>query len=354
MTMQGLARAAISMFLLSCSGEAFAQAPTPAPSARQAVYYPATRIDLTKAAIEGGRLVVEGKTSARGTVVTLDGKFTATSGWNGTFSFSLLYLPLDCIIDLKVGTNTDQVLVSSCGPKGTNFLGPWLSTTTYQLDDLVTLNGSTWHAKRTNINKQPTTNPADWEIFAARGDKGDKGDKGDQGAQGVAGPSGPAGAPGATGPQGAQGPAGTPGAQGAQGPQGPAGGGVATIVGLAGSSGSGIAGHSSGFVFVDPTVPVTITATQRITAFVSVPVAGVGQSFGYHVCYQRTGDPITLFAGDLDSHDAAAPSEYTVVAAGATVVPGTAGTYQVGFCAYNASGSTINTGFLYGWVMVTN
>jgi hypothetical protein len=64
---------------------------------------------------------------------------------------------------------------------GLNPAGAWVSTTKYQPNDLVTSNGSTWRAKRTNLNKAPIAG-ANWEQFAAQGS---------QGSQGVQGPAGP-------------------------------------------------------------------------------------------------------------------------------------------------------------------
>ena len=49
--------------------------------------------------------------------------------------------------------------------------GAWSPTVKYEKDNLVTARGSTWRAKRVNINKVPgSTAPstaADWEVFAA-------------------------------------------------------------------------------------------------------------------------------------------------------------------------------------------
>ena len=49
--------------------------------------------------------------------------------------------------------------------------GQWNAAVTYQTDDLVLARGSTWRARRTNVNKVPgSTSPptgADWQIFAA-------------------------------------------------------------------------------------------------------------------------------------------------------------------------------------------
>jgi hypothetical protein len=100
---------------------------------------------------------------------------------------------------------------------GFNPKGAWKGSDTYHANDLVVHLGATWRAKRTSTNIAPQTSVPDWQKLAAKGATGDagaqgpKGDKGDQGNAGAAGPAGATGAPGTTG------------AQGAQGPQGPAG-----------------------------------------------------------------------------------------------------------------------------------
>jgi hypothetical protein len=66
---------------------------------------------------------------------------------------------------------------------GLNPLGAWLGSSTYQANDLVTHQGATWRALRTNLNKVPVAG-ANWVLFAA---------KGDAGTQGTPGPTGPAG-----------------------------------------------------------------------------------------------------------------------------------------------------------------
>jgi len=104
---------------------------------------------------------------------------------------------------------------------GFNPLGAWNAVTTYHLDDLVTHQGSTWRAKRTNLNKVPPNRPNDWEKFAAKGNRGATGPAGPAGPQGPVGPQGPQGPQGVQGPQGPQGAQGPQGPQGIQGPPGP-------------------------------------------------------------------------------------------------------------------------------------
>ena len=55
---------------------------------------------------------------------------------------------------------------------GLNPLGAWSNAATYHGNDLVTYLGTTWRAKRTNLNKAPNTNATDWVSFAARGAAG--------------------------------------------------------------------------------------------------------------------------------------------------------------------------------------
>lgn len=70
-----------------------------------------------------------------------------------------------------------------------NPTGPWSSSTTYQINDLASDNGSTYRAIASNTNQQPP-NATYWEDFAKKGDQGGVGDAG-----GV-GPAGPQGVPG--------------------------------------------------------------------------------------------------------------------------------------------------------------
>ena len=105
------------------------------------------------------------------------------------------------------------------GPKGLNWRGSWNSTTNYLTDDAVSFNGSSWTAKRSNINATPIEG-ADWTIVAQKGDTGATGATGATGPQGPSGPTGPTGAMGPQGPQGSQGEAGPTGPAGPQGAQG--------------------------------------------------------------------------------------------------------------------------------------
>jgi hypothetical protein len=103
---------------------------------------------------------------------------------------------------------------------GFNPLGPWSNTATYHRDDLVSHLGSTWRARFTNVNKTPGLAPQDWQQFANKGAMGATGPKGPAGSTGATGEQGPQGSKGDTGDQGAQGIQGPTGDQGPQGPMG--------------------------------------------------------------------------------------------------------------------------------------
>jgi hypothetical protein len=106
----------------------------------------------------------------------------------------------------NTGTESD-FLLSLKGASGVSldWRGTWNSSANYLIDDAVSYNGSSYIAKTANINKQPDTNPTDWDLWVAKGEtgsqgiqgiqglKGDKGDKGDTGEQGLQGIQGVAG-----------------------------------------------------------------------------------------------------------------------------------------------------------------
>jgi hypothetical protein len=186
----------------------------------------AAGLTISDAKVEGGLLVVTGKSPVINQKVKLDGLFTETSNASRVFTFGISdYLPPDCIVQLTAGSKTATAVVANCGPKGVSPRGAWNNTDNYIPDDLVTDQGSSWRAKVANVAKRPSTHPGNWELFAAKGDRGPKGGKG---ATGAAGPEGPAG------PQGPQGLTGAQGPQGIPGPQGPKG-----DPGVSGSTGSG-------------------------------------------------------------------------------------------------------------------
>ena len=111
----------------------------------------------------------------------------------------------------------DQIGGSAYALGGIQWLGNFNIATTYQTNDVVAYNGSSYIAIVNNFSGQPPTDAAHWAVFATEGPTGATG------ATGAQGPQGPKGDTGATGATGAQGPIGLTGATGSQGPQGPAG-----------------------------------------------------------------------------------------------------------------------------------
>jgi collagen triple helix repeat protein len=87
--------------------------------------------------------------------------------------------------------------------------GNWSSAATYNANDGVSYNGSSYVAIATNANHPPDTHPTEWQLIAQQGAVGPTG------PQGVIGPAGPTGSQGPTGATGSQGPT------GATGPPGP-------------------------------------------------------------------------------------------------------------------------------------
>jgi hypothetical protein len=159
--------AASSVAAVSLYSSALVQA-GPRPD-KPAEVLPVTGITLTRAEIAEGRLLIEGTTAAPKTKVTIDDDASVRSKANGSFRFSLVRLPEDCIVEIGTAEGVDQAVVGNCGPKG---------------DD---------------------------------GRRGPQGAAGATGAVGSAGPAGPQGVPGAQGPQGPVGPQGPAGPQGLPG-----------------------------------------------------------------------------------------------------------------------------------------
>jgi hypothetical protein len=158
--------AAVAAAVALCSLSQVQAAPGPDGPAE---VLPITGITLTRAAIAEGRLLIEGTTPAPRISVTIDDDTSVRSKANGSFRFSLVKLPEDCIVEIGTAEGVDQAVVGNCGPKG---------------DD---------------------------------GRRGPQGAAGATGAVGSAGPAGPQGVPGAQGPQGPLGPQGPAGPQGLPG-----------------------------------------------------------------------------------------------------------------------------------------
>jgi len=310
---------------------------------------------VTSAKIEAGRLVITGTTTTRGMRVRLDGQTAAafnvmSNATSRAFAFNVVYHPGDCIVALQkltlpsaLGVATYAV-VTGCGPRSLVPRGAWAATTSYQTNDLVTSLGSSWIAKNNNLNKFPTTNPAYWGKFASKGDTGAAGATGAQGPKGLTGSPGPQGATGPQGLQGQQGPAGAAGQNGASG--------IVQTVRLSGTP-DPIA-HNGNRRFVGPIAVVSITAAQRFTGFVTVPVSSSGTQLIINLCHRfqdATTEPQPF--GDETSDMLIEASSPTVLAVASTIAPGQAGTYEVGLCVINAGGLT-SFSALNGWIQVTN
>jgi hypothetical protein len=76
----------------------------------------------------------------------------------------------------NTGTVQD-FLLSLKGASGVSldWRGTWSSSANYLIDDAVSYNGSSYIAKTANTNKQPDTNPSDWDLWVAKGDIGNNG-----------------------------------------------------------------------------------------------------------------------------------------------------------------------------------
>ena len=303
-------------------------------------------ITISKADISGGRLVVAGTVRGTAKSVGLDDQFTVAVS-RGTFQFSVVYHPSDCVVTLKAigGTGgTTQAVVGHCGTSGLYPQGPWSIATPYRVDDIVSYAGSAWRAVADNTGKTPPTNADAWELFVARGDAGPKGDTGSAGAAGAKGD------PGETGPQGIQGLPGSAGQAGAPGPVGPTG-----VVSIATWNGNiGDLPDLSSYAFAGPTATVTTTAGQRLVATASGVLGATTYAHMYlDICYPAyAGGAVITFnnPNPLYTHTVQPSVAQSVSAIAA---PG-AGTWNVGLCARPQINPLDHNGQATGWVMVVN
>ena len=94
---------------------------------------------------------------------------------------------------------------------GFNFTGPFSASTSYNVNDVATYNGSSYVAIVASQGAgTPDTNPTDWTLMAQQGAAGAQGLQGPQGPQGITGATGATGPQGLMGLQGPQGPPGVP------------------------------------------------------------------------------------------------------------------------------------------------
>ena len=119
---------------------------------------------------------------------------------------------------------------------GLNWIStPWSSGTTYNQDDALFYNGSSYVSLQgSNTGNEPDTSAAYWSLLAQQGAAGVTGATGAAGATGATGATG-VGSTGATGATGANGATGATGATGANGVDGSAG-----ATGATGATGAGL------------------------------------------------------------------------------------------------------------------
>ena len=113
------------------------------------------------------------------------------------------------------------------------------------------------------------------------------------------------------------------------------------------------------------TTPVTVTttsSTQQLMGVVSAPLeidTGNPLEFRYGLCYRAAGttNPLALFYGGSNEAQGTATTTPTSWTAAQTTVPGVVGTWDVGFCARNASNqfqTLSGAGNANGWIEVVN
>jgi Collagen triple helix repeat (20 copies) len=168
------------------------------------------------------------------------------------------------------------------GPQGppVSFQGAWSSATAYSSGDAVFYNGSSFISlTNSNINNQPSTNPARWSLLAQQGAVGATG------AIGAAGLQGPIGLTGATGATGPAGPVGATGTTGAPGPQGP----PVTFKGTWSSSATYTIGDA---VFESGTSYIALVTNTAVD-----PATNVSGSGGIWAVLARAGSSSTVTVG---------------------------------------------------------
>lgn len=119
-------------------------------------------------------------------------------------------------IDPLEDTEGHWLMIAQKGDVGMAYVGTWAANTTYEQNEIVTYDGRSWAAKRTNAGSTPVDGP-DWGLLS---DRGIQGEQGIQGEKGETGERGPQGVEGPQGIQGIQGPVGDEGPAGPRGPEG--------------------------------------------------------------------------------------------------------------------------------------
>lgn len=157
-----------------------------APLLLASVAIAAPGIEIGRATLSGGSLVIEGKAAA-GATVRIDGtSFEKKANANGKFSFDVAYRPPNCAVTLAAGAASVDVLIDRCAP-GVVTRGVWSANKSFAEGDLALHEGSTWLALRANKGKQPgeAGSQQDWQIFAAEGPEGARGPAGPEGKSSI-------------------------------------------------------------------------------------------------------------------------------------------------------------------------
>ena len=185
------------------------------------------------------------------------------------------------------------------------------------------------------------------------------------GATGLTGPAGPAGPTGATGATGATGPAGPTGATGATGPTGdlgatgPAGPTGATgatgvvYVGMVGMLYASNLGPDGTNYMVSTTDTITTTAGQKVIVSGTLDLQATQNADARVIpCFVASGSGGTPSNGSAQGIDTWIQTPRTVTTQG-VLTPG-AGTWDVGVCARNGSGGTLQVLSASGLIQVVN
>jgi hypothetical protein len=257
------------------------------------------------------------------------------------------------------GTTGATGASGATGPTGLTWLGSWVGSTMYLIGDAVEDNGSSWVALADNTNDQPSAGSPNWSLLAASGATGSTGATGPTGATGGTGSTGLSGTTGATGPTGSNGEAGTNGATGTTGATGPTGNdGLAGSTGATGPTGSTVTSVTNSgagtiptdtLAFLSVTAPVTIAGTSEIVLVSSsIAIGNNGTGFGttasglsIGLCWElETSSTLTTFSGPFPNIEAPGTAASLLVQSLTAPVTGlSAGTYDVGLCGLQASGT---------------
>jgi Collagen triple helix repeat (20 copies) len=220
------------------------------------------------------------------------------------------------------GLNGDQGPVGpqgAQGPPGLDWLGEWDSVVPYEVDDAVQFDGNAYVAVAPNEGEEPDTSRS-WGLLAAKGEQGEQGDQG---------PPGPQGPPGASG---------------------------VSVSGFAGNVQGTISGNSFDWVFVGPSVSVTLAQLQTVTGaaetWVGFPAGTPSQQVNYGWCYRIGAGSVNTWNAQYHFARFGGDGRHLISEA-ASMVFGP-GTYSLGLCIQNNGPAALTDNeWTNGWVMVS-